>query len=763
MNDSRLQYESIHTNSITDYNDFETDQRHYNQNLAYKFSLNFAYLLDWKNDEFSELSSVCIGSDERKSFMESAYSAPTPCVTKFELLGPSVGFSYDSRVFDDKPKPMPTTLHFDSLDEAHDSDEFIALCDELDALINEECKRLVDGSNGKILGVMSARHYEDYHLDKDNSSKGGPAKYVRSAPHCHYVFFSRSRLEHAGVYDLICELRGLKDKKDRDIEDVRTCKDSVRYLLHRTPKALDARRGRMKHQYDEDILFMHGETINSYEQMASATLWEIDYYRGPAGDGLMETYYTKDGEPSSREFTRGNADGQLRDLFNLYLNEKITRYDVEVYLLEYCGKQHVDRLLKRLNSPEYINQLLNIRAEEQQRRLDMGRDARSILFIHGESSTGKSYLANRLAHAYDGHAPYFGAPGDKGKTSDRYDSYCGERVVVNDEFSSDEMAYSAIRDFYDKTKPAKASSRYSNKKVPADLFIQTTSTDPAYFADGILLYHKGGSAYADPMNPDRLNDLPKTIKRRAETIKRMDNIIVLNHLEGDMYEARLFVFCEAPTHEDWCHREVFSCKYRNATGKAPEFKDEDIKKMLGYLTVGMFEDGKRAEIIRDSIKNNTTQLESYLKDIGYDMRPTNMNIDCVMSAYFDEFLPEFQWSGLPFTFLYDLYKAFIDDAFPNLENKHKLSKYKFNQYVREYAENHPETGLRVPANDQYRFNSKGRMDEDEPLISDYRLSGFMCYGQTFEEQRNFTRQESYTGLLLEKPEDARKEKVNDDE
>lgn len=747
MNDP-LKYESIHMNSITDYNDFETDQRHYNQNLAYRASLNFAYLLDWRNDAFSELPSVCIGSEERPAFLESAYSAPSPCANQVELSGRSVGFSYDGRVFHDKFKPSPHTFHFDSLDEAHDSVEFIAVCDKLNALINEECTRLVDGSNGKILGVMSARHYEDYHLDKDKSSKGKPAKYVRSAPHCHYIFFSRSRLEHADVYDSISELRGFNDKKLCDIEEVDSCKETIRYLLHRTPGALDARHGRMKHQYDEDILFMHGETINSYEQMASATLWEIDYYRGPTGDGLMEGYKTKDGDPRSREFTTGRADGLLRDLFNLYLNEQITRYDVEVYLHEYCGKQHVDRLLKRLNSPEYDNQLLNFLAQEHQRRLDMGRDARSILFIHGESSTGKSYLATQLAYAYNGNAPYYGAPGDKGKTSDRYDSYRGERVVVNDEFSSDEMAFSAFRDFNDKTKPAKASSRYANKKVPADIFIQTTSTDPSYFADGILLYHKGGSAYADPMNPDRLNDLPKTVKRRAETIKRMDNIIVLNHLKDDTYEARLFVFCEGPVHEDWCHREVFSCTYKNEVGKPPAFAERDIKKMLEYLTVGMFEDGTRAGIIRDAIKNNTTQLESYLKDIGYDMRPTNMNIDCVMSAYFDEFLPEFQWSGLPFAFLYDLYKAFINDSFPNLENKHKLSKYKFSQYVREYAENHPESNLRVPGNKKNRFRSKGRMDNDEPLITEYNLSNFMIYGYTPEDRRDFSRQEFYTGMLF---------------
>lgn len=109
-----------------------------------------------------------------------------------------------------------------------------------------------------------------------------------------------------------------------------------------------------------------------------------------------------------------------------------------------------------------------------------------------------------------------------------------------------------------------------------------------------------------------------------------------------------------------------------------------------------------------------------------------------VKQFWNEFKDEFQWSLLPSDFLYELYSSWYVDVNPSGRRMGK------NNFLEEFAQ--VTEGVLEDCRTK-RIVSKGKMDTDEPLITDYKLSSYMVYGQTFEEQRQFSRQYRYRGFL----------------
>lgn len=110
-----------------------------------------------------------------------------------------------------------------------------------------------------------------------------------------------------------------------------------------------------------------------------------------------------------------------------------------------------------------------------------------------------------------------------------------------------------------------------------------------------------------------------------------------------------------------------------------------------------------------------------------------------VKQFWNNFKDDFQWSLLPSDFLYELYGNWYKDVNPS---GGRLGK---NNFLEEFAQ--VTEGVLEDAR-QKKVRSNGKMDGDEPLITDYNIRSYQVHGNTFEDQRNFERQKSYRGFVF---------------
>lgn len=111
--------------------------------------------------------------------------------------------------------------------------------------------------------------------------------------------------------------------------------------------------------------------------------------------------------------------------------------------------------------------------------------------------------------------------------------------------------------------------------------------------------------------------------------------------------------------------------------------------------------------------------------------------------YWDEFAEQFAWDLLPTQFLYDLY---VQWSKRNNPNGKEMSRRTFVDELKLVIETDPDWECKFERNENTRTGDF--MKEDEPLISEFNLTGWMSdyNGSDAKKKRDFPRKAMYRGL-----------------
>lgn len=216
------------------------------------------------------------------------------------------------------------------------------------------------------------------------------------------------------------------------------------YLLHKTKSA------EHKHQYSvNDLIVKDGSNIKE-----KINRWIEDY------ENNLKKYQSKRRKTVVQSILNDYADRiidekELKDsLTNLELakNKKLIN-DIKQVLIEFDFQTYLEQ-------ERYKN--------------------KQVVWIFGESSTGKSMMSQLLAKDYisDINDIYVTS-----SNRDPFEDYQNQKVLIIEEFRNEtNISTNELLQLLDKTNgQVRAGSRYSNKKIMADLIIINTIYEPKYF------------------------------------------------------------------------------------------------------------------------------------------------------------------------------------------------------------------------------------------------------------------------------------------
>ncbi|MFI9580004.1 Rep family protein [Staphylococcus capitis] len=216
------------------------------------------------------------------------------------------------------------------------------------------------------------------------------------------------------------------------------------YLLHKTKSA------EHKHQYSiDDLIVKDGSNIKE-----KINRWIEDY------ENNLKKYQSKRRKTVVQSILNDYADRiidekELKDsLTNLELakNKKLIN-DIKQVLIEFDFQTYLEQ-------ERYKN--------------------KQVIWIFGESSTGKSMMSQLLAKDYisDINDIYVTS-----SNRDPFEDYQNQKVLIIEEFRNEtNIGTNELLQLLDKTNgQVRVGSRYSNKKIMADLIIINTIYEPKYF------------------------------------------------------------------------------------------------------------------------------------------------------------------------------------------------------------------------------------------------------------------------------------------
>lgn len=216
------------------------------------------------------------------------------------------------------------------------------------------------------------------------------------------------------------------------------------YLLHKTKSA------EHKHQYSvDDLIVKDGSNIKE-----KINRWIEDY------ENNLKKYQSKRRKTVVQSILNDYADRiidekELKDsLTNLELakNKKLIN-DIKQVLIEFDFQTYLEQ-------ERYKN--------------------KQVVWIFGKSSTGKSMMSQLLAKDYisDINDIYVTS-----SNRDPFEDYQNQKVLIIEEFRNEtNISTNELLQLLDKTNgQVRAGSRYSNKKIMADLIIINTIYEPKYF------------------------------------------------------------------------------------------------------------------------------------------------------------------------------------------------------------------------------------------------------------------------------------------
>jgi len=217
------------------------------------------------------------------------------------------------------------------------------------------------------------------------------------------------------------------------------------YLLHKTKNAKN------KHQYDIDALTV-AENSDIKEK--------IEKWIGIYEDNLKK-YQSK------RRKT------VVESILNDYANEIIDEKELKQSLTN----------LKLAKNKKLINDIKQVLVESAYQKYleDERYKNKKIIWIYGESGSGKSLLSQKLAKEYTDISDIFVTSSNR----DPFQEYVNQKVIIIEEFREEtNIGINELLQLLDKTSAQfSAGSRYHNKKIIADLIIINTIHRPKFFVN----------------------------------------------------------------------------------------------------------------------------------------------------------------------------------------------------------------------------------------------------------------------------------------
>src|SRR5699024_9331393 len=215
------------------------------------------------------------------------------------------------------------------------------------------------------------------------------------------------------------------------------------YLLHRTKNA--------SHKYHygiDELILPENSKINSKIEN-----WIMNY------------------EQNVKKYQSKRRNTIVTSILNDYASEVITKKELKESLtnLELAKNQKlikdIDKVLVDANYQKYI---------EDERYRD-----KKVIWIYGDSGTGKSLLSQKLASEHTDSEDIFVTSSNR----DPFQEYFKESVLIIEELRPEtNISANEFLQLLDKTNGRfSAGSRYSNKKIMADVIIINTIHHPRHF------------------------------------------------------------------------------------------------------------------------------------------------------------------------------------------------------------------------------------------------------------------------------------------
>lgn len=562
----------------------------------------------------------------------------------------------------------------------------------------KDVEATIDAACGTGLVLFMAHIYHDKDQHKDKETK----KMVDTELHCHILV----RFKKIVSSEKIQEMFKVLDNGKGNCSPVDSAVGASRYLTHISDDALE----KEKHIYSFDEVKCWG---CAYTRLVKGSFWkELD---GDDATMLMK--------PDAAE-----------KLFN-NLAQK-------VYNGELRRNEAIDELQKKAGyyyRRKYRNTLFDDQHDYIMRRVaEMTKNGRNNqnIYIMGSGGIGKTTLARKLgADLADGKGLYSSDPLGKDKTPDALNHYTDEAVAIFNEISPRGWSLEEYLDCFDMHSYSGFPARGENKPFIGHTSIFTNSISPLRFAKDLLIYQKGGSNYQDSANKHEINQRSKeALDKYWQARRRLKHVVILVRDTVDPETVHVHVFNlrigmkranGTIDGNNGVHMKVGQTSFITKRGEEPIITDDTIAELIELFNVDVQNKFDDVELLSEFLEKNDL-LEIATDDMIDEFIATVVN-ECV-------------WDLLPFTFLYDLYKSYKGKYFAT----HNLLT------LREFGHH-----MEVALNDGWErtnnpVSSNGRMDLDEPLITEYNLTDWndkSYRGNDLHKLRDFPRKSKYRGFL----------------
>lgn len=263
--------------------------------------------------------------------------------------------------------------------------------------------------------------------------------------HLHLIIYRQKGVQMNLLYEI------LEDSQKSNFEYGKSYKAFELYLIHDTEKA----KSDAKHLYDEHTV------VANYDYVA-----QIEKYR------------------KHREKAKQGRESD--DYINQILKGELTLSDFvdesRFELLQFYAKHRkkVDDALHARALLESKKEKCELLGEYEENRVVIEKDLKEkkIIWLYGESGTGKSVLSRLLAKAFSNNPNeiYFSS-----SKNDVFQNYTNERIVVLEELRPGAIMVEDMFRLFDKNINVSIKRRYRNVDVKADVIIINSILSPIQF------------------------------------------------------------------------------------------------------------------------------------------------------------------------------------------------------------------------------------------------------------------------------------------
>ena len=252
-----------------------------------------------------------------------------------------------------------------------------------------------------------------------------------------------------------------------------------------------------------------GNRNNGFAYLCHRTADAKDKYQYNPKDIIANFDYPNLLKQISAEVTNRNSKG-IKLLLDLLYNGTITKAELEEQL---TGSQY-GRYKNQIENV-YAKRLQNEAEQFQQKMIEQNKPVK-VLWIYGESGTGKTSLAKEYAEK--AKQKYFVT----GSSRDIFQNYNGEHTLIMDELRPKDIEYHDLLRILDPFSQDKvAPSRYHDKVLACDLIIITTPFNPLIFYIEIFGYDR----YSNLFVTDRIDSFEQLLRRISLIIQVDENYI----------------------------------------------------------------------------------------------------------------------------------------------------------------------------------------------------------------------------------------------